>query len=172
MLKLDATGLAHKSEIGGVRVRLADAAAVDAAARELLALPLPAGATRTGLLVAPMIPDGVQLIVGMERDEQFGPAVLVGLGGVLAEVLDDVAIRLAPVPTPAAREMLDELRASALLHGYRGEPAVDLDAVCRLIVAVGQLAAERSDIAEIDLNPVIAGPDGATIVDALVVLDG
>ena len=102
VLKLDATGLAHKSEIGGVRVRLADAAAVDAAARELLALPLPAAATRTGLLVAPMIPDGVQLIVGMERDEQFGPAVLVGLGGVLAEVLDDVAIRLAPVPTPGS----------------------------------------------------------------------
>ena len=172
VLKLDAIGLAHKSEIGGVRVRLADADAVDAAARELLAVPLPAAATRTGLLVAPMIPDGVQLIVGMERDEQFGPAVLVGLGGVLAEVLDDVAIRLAPLPTQAAREMLDELRASSLLHGYRGEPAVDLDAVCRLIVAVGQLAIERADIAEIDLNPVIAGPDGATIVDALVVLDG
>jgi len=172
VLKLDATGLAHKSEIGGVRVRLVDADAVDAATQELLAVPLPAAATRTGLLVAPMIPDGVQLIVGMERDEQFGPAVLVGLGGVLAEVLDDVAIRLAPLPTQAAREMLDELRAAALLHGYRGEPAVDLDAVCRLIVAVGQLATERSDIAEIDLNPVIAGPDGATIVDALVVLDG
>ena len=108
----------------------------------------------------------------MERDEQFGPAVLVGLGGILAEVLDDVAIRLAPVPTQAAREMLDELRASALLHGYRGEPAVDLDAVCRLIVALRQLATERADIAEINLNPVIAGPDGATIVDALVVLDG
>ncbi len=172
VLKADATGLAHKSEIGGVRVRLADASAVDEAARELLALPLPAEATRSGLLVAPMISDGVQLIVGMERDEQFGPAVLVGLGGVLAEVLDDVAIRLAPVPGPAAREMLDELRASPLLYGYRGEPAVDLDGVRRLIVAIGQLAVDRTDIAEIDLNPVIAGPDGATIVDALVVLDG
>jgi acetyltransferase len=172
VLKLDATGLAHKSEIGGVRVRLTDAAAVDAAARELLALKLPATATRAGLLVAPMIPDGVQLIVGMERDEQFGPAVLVGLGGVLAEVLDDVAIRLAPLTGLAAREMLDELRASPLLRGYRGEAAVDLDALCKLIVVVGQLGADRSDIAEIDLNPVIAGPDGVTVVDALVVLDG
>ena len=172
MLKLDATGLAHKSEIGGVRVRLVDAAAVDAAARELLALPLPAAATRTGLLVAPMIPDGVQLIVGMERDEQFGPAVLVGLGGVLAEVLDDVAIRLAPVPTAGGPRDARRPSRLPLLHGYRGEPAVDLDALCGLIVAVGQLAIERSDIAEIDLNPVIAGPAGATIVDALVVLDG
>ena len=117
VLKLDATGLAHKSEIGGVRVRLADADAVDAAARELLAVPLPAAATRIGLLVAPMIPDGVQLIVGMERDEQFGPAVLVGLGGVLAEVLDDVAIRLAPVPVAGSPR--DARRASGLRPAAR-----------------------------------------------------
>ena len=98
--------------------------------------------------------------------------VLVGLGGVLTEVLDDVALRPAPFPPSAAREMLDGLRGVPLLLGYRGAPAVNLDAVCELIVAVGRLAVERPEIVELDLNPVIATAAGATIVDALVVLDG
>jgi acyl-CoA synthetase (NDP forming) len=98
--------------------------------------------------------------------------VLVGLGGVLTEVLDDVALRLAPVPSAAAAEMLQGLRGAPLLRSYRGSPAVDLDAIRDLIVAVGRLAADRPDIAEMDLNPVIATTAGVTIVDALVVLDG
>ena len=172
VVKLDAAGHAHKSEIGGVRVGLADAEAVRSAATDLLALHLPDGATIRGLLVAEMIEGSVELIVGVERDEQFGPVVLVGLGGVLTEVLDDVALRLAPVPPGAAREMLDGLRGAPLLLGYRGAPAVNLGTVCDLIVAVGRLAVERPDIVELDLNPVIATEAAATIVDALVVLDG
>src|SRR5262245_49724409 len=172
VVKVDAAGHAHKSEIGGVRVGLADAHAVREAATDLLALELPAGAFRRGVLVAEMIGGGVELIVGMERDEQFGPTVLVGLGGVLTEVLDDVALRLAPVRRAEAGEMLDGLRGAPMLHGFRGRPAVDRDAICDLIVAVGRLAADRPDIVELDLNPVIATAAGATIVDALVVLDG
>ena len=172
VLKLDAAGHAHKSEIGGVRLGLADADAVRAAAADLLALPLPDGATRRGLLVAQLIEGGVELIIGVERDAQFGPTVLVGLGGVLTEVLDDVALRLAPVPPAAAAEMLSGLRGAALLRGYRGSPAVDLDAIRDLIVAVGRLAVDRPDIVELDINPVIATTAGVTIVDALVVLDG
>jgi acyl-CoA synthetase (NDP forming) len=172
VLKLDAAGHAHKSEIGGVRLGLANDDAVRAAATDLLALDLPDGATRRGLLVAQMIESGVELIIGAERDAQFGPTVLVGLGGVLTEVLDDVALRLAPVPVAAAAEMLAGLRGAPLLHGYRGSPAINLDAVCNLIVAVGRLAVGRHDIAELDLNPVIATAAGITIVDALVVLDG
>jgi len=172
VVKVDAAGHAHKSDIGGVRVGLADADAVRAAATDLLALELPTEAVRRGVLVAEMIEGGVELIVGMERDEQFGPTVLVGLGGVLTEVLDDVALRLAPVPRAEAGEMLDGLRGAPLLGGFRGQPAVDRDAVCDLIVAVGRLAAARPEIVELDLNPVIATAAGATIVDALVVLDG
>jgi acyl-CoA synthetase (NDP forming) len=172
VVKLDAAGHAHKSEIGGVRLGLADAVAVRAAAADLLALRLPDGATLRGLLVAPMIEGGVELIIGVERDAQFGPAVVVGLGGVLTEVLDDVALRLAPIPPSVAAEMLDGLRGVPLLHGFRGSPALDLDAVCELIVAIGRLAMTRPDVVELDLNPVIATAAGVTIVDALVVLDG
>jgi acyl-CoA synthetase (NDP forming) len=172
VVKVDAAGHAHKSDIGGVRVGLADANAVRGAATDLLALELPPEAVRHGVLVAEMIGGGVELIVGMERDEQFGPTVIVGLGGVLTEVLDDVALRLAPVPRAEAGAMLDALRGAPLLDGFRGQPAVDRDAVCDLIVAAGRLAAAHPEIVELDLNPVIATATGATIVDALVVLDG
>ena len=172
VLKLDATGQAHKSEIGGVRLGVEDANTVRAAASDLLALEVPDGAEVRGLLVAPMIEGGVELIVGVERDAQFGPVMVVGLGGVLTEVLDDVTLRLAPVPAAAAAEMLAGLRGAPLLRGYRGSEAIAQGALCDLIVAVGRLAVERDDIAELDLNPVIATATGVTIVDALVVLDG
>ena len=96
---------------------------------------------------------------------------MVGLGGVLAEVLDDVAIRLAPVTQPIALEMLDELRGTRLLDGVRGAPLVDREAVADVIVGVAAFAVARQDILEIDLNPVIASTDGAIAVDALVVVD-
>jgi acetate---CoA ligase (ADP-forming) len=172
VLKLDADGVTHKTELGGVRSGLADAPAVRAAADDLLAIRLPDGARVRGVLVQPQAAPGVELIVGLERDAQFGPAVLVGLGGVLAEAIDDVALRLAPVPADEARAMLDELRGASLLRGFRGHPPADLDAIAAVIGAIGDLAATRPDIAELDCNPVIADANGATIVDALVVLDG
>ncbi|MDP9481909.1 MAG: acetate--CoA ligase family protein, partial [Chloroflexota bacterium] len=100
----------------------------------------------------------------------FGPALVVGFGGVLAEVLDDVAIRLAPLGRAGALQMLGSLRGAPLLAGARGRSAVDRDPLADLIVAVGQLAWDRPDIDAIDLNPVIATPDGALAVDGLVVL--
>jgi acetate---CoA ligase (ADP-forming) len=97
--------------------------------------------------------------------------VMVGLGGVLAEALDDVAIRLAPVTHPVALEMLSELRGSAILNGVRGAIGIDRAAVAELIVGVAAFAVDRLDVLEIDLNPVIATADGAVAVDALVVVD-
>jgi acetyltransferase len=94
------------------------------------------------------------------------------LGGVLAEVLDDVAIRLAPVPVEVAMAMLDELRGAALLSGVRGKPPVDRRALARLVADIGRFLIGRPDVIEIDLNPVIATPAGAVAVDALVVVDG
>jgi hypothetical protein len=96
---------------------------------------------------------------------------MVGLGGVLTEVLDDVAIRLAPVPRDEALAMLDELRGARVLHGVRGRAPVDRVAVAELIAGLSRLVMDRPDLVEIDLNPVIASPDGAVAVDALVVLD-
>ncbi len=138
VVKLDAEGLAHKSDVGGVRLGLADPDAVALAAAELLELGRRAGFDVRGVVVEPMAAPGLELIVGMTRDPLFGPAVLVGLGGVYAEILDDVAIRLAPVGHEAALEMLESLRGAALLAGARGRSPIDRAAIAELIVAVGR----------------------------------
>lgn len=171
-LKIDAIGLAHKSDLGLVRLGLAGDTAVRAAADDLVRIATGHGLVPRGFLVEPMAEPGVELIVGLHRDAQFGPAVVVGLGGIFTEVLDDVAIRLAPVTHDAALAMLDDLRGRRILDGVRGRPAVDRAAVAELIVALARLGADRPDIVEVDLNPVIATPHGAVAVDALVVLEG
>ena len=168
VVKIDAEGLAHKSDIGGVRAGLHDPDAVRAAARELLQLPVPAGARRRCLLVAPHL-DGPELIVGGRRDASFGPIVLVGLGGVLAEAIDDVAVRLAPIDPDEAAEMLDELRGRKILDGIRGRPGIDRAAVTATIVALGRALVDDPSLIEVDLNPLISGPATTAAVDALVV---
>jgi acetate---CoA ligase (ADP-forming) len=170
-LKLDVEGLAHKSDIGGVALDLTDEPSLLTAAERLLAAARATGLRIRGLLVQPMAPAGQEILVGMRRDPLFGPAVVVGLGGILAEALDDVAVSLAPVDDRHARSMLDRLRGGRLLESVRGRPGVDRDALARMIVAVGRLGVDRPDILEVDLNPVIAGPTGALAVDALVVLE-
>jgi acyl-CoA synthetase (NDP forming) len=171
VLKIDAPDLAHKTEYGLLRLGLQGDDAVRSAAEGLLADARRQAIDARGLLVEPMAEDGVELIVGARRDPSFGPLVMVGLGGVLAEVVDDVAIRLAPVTHDIAHEMLAGLRGSAILGGTRGGTAVDREAVAELIVGVATFALERPDVLEIDLNPVIATADGAIAVDALVVVD-
>jgi acyl-CoA synthetase (NDP forming) len=169
-LKLDAADLAHKSDLGLVALGLVGDDAIRDAAHDLLAAGRRHGLDTRGLLVEPMADPGVELIVGMRRDPSFGPAVMVGLGGVLTEVLDDVAIRLAPITTAEAGTMLADLRGARILDGVRGRPAIDKPAVADLLAALSRLAIERPDIDEVDLNPVIASPDGVVAVDALVVL--
>ncbi len=171
VLKLDATGLAHKSDIGGVRLDLRGGDAVRAAANELLDLGASRGLAVRGLLVEPMAKPGLELILGMRRDAQFGPVVLVGLGGTLAEVLDDVSIRLAPVDDEAANAMLDDLRGRRLFEGVRGRPPIDRAAVASILVNLGRLGIDHPEIVEIDLNPVLATSDGAIAVDALVIVE-
>ncbi|MEX2011364.1 MAG: acetate--CoA ligase family protein [Chloroflexota bacterium] len=169
VLKVDAEGLPHKWDAGAVRVGLADAPAVRKAATELLALELPAAATRHGLTVQRQAAPGIELIIGVRRDPQFGPVVLFGFGGILAEALDDVAIRLAPLRPADALEMVGSLRAARLLAGFRGAPPVDMAAVAALVVRLARAAVEQRDWLEVDLNPVISGPAGPIIVDALIV---
>lgn len=168
VLKVDAVGLAHKSDAGAVRIGLVDEAAVLAAATDLLALQLPPDVVRRGLLVSRHV-SGPELILGGRRDPTFGPIVIVGLGGILAEVLDDVAIRLAPLAADDAAAMLDELRGRAVLDGARGRPGINHSAVVDAIVRLGGLLAGDSSILEVDANPLISGPDGTVVVDALVV---
>lgn len=170
-LKLDATGLAHKSDIGGVVMGLEGDGAVGDAAGRLFELGRQRGLPVRGVLVQPMAAPGLELLLGVRRDPQFGPVVVAGLGGTLAEVLDDVAIRLAPIDAAEGDSMLDDLRGARLLGGVRGGVAVDRAAVASIIVALGRLAMERPEILEVDLNPVVATSSGAVAVDALVVLE-
>jgi acyl-CoA synthetase (NDP forming) len=168
-LKLDAEGLAHKSEAGGIRLGIGDEAAIRTAVVELRAAASRAGIPLRGLLVEPMAAAGVELIVGGRRDPIVGPVVLVGLGGELAEVLDDVAVMLAPVGRDVVVRRLERLRGAALLHGTRGRPGVDTDGLASLVSRLAGLLADDTSLLEVDLNPVIAGPDGVVAVDALVV---
>jgi len=156
--------LEHKTEAGAVKLDLRDAAAVRAACAAMTA-------ARNGFLVQPMLKGGVELVVGIKRDPQIGPVLLVGMGGVLVEVLRDTALALAPVGRAEARRMLESLRGFKLLQGYRGAPAADLDAVCDTIARVSEFAADfAAEVEEIDVNPLLARPDGAVALDALIVL--
>jgi acyl-CoA synthetase (NDP forming) len=153
----------HKSDAGGVRLGLEDAAAVRAAAAELLALD-----DEARVLVQPMAA-GTELVVGALRDPALGPVVMVGFGGVLVEVLRDVAFRLAPVTEREAIEAIESLRGFPLLTGVRGRPAADVRAVAATVVAASQLIACVPQVDELDLNPVLAGPAGALAVDVRIV---
>ena len=130
-------------------------------------------AAKEGFLVQPLLTGGVELVVGVKRDPQVGPVLLVGLGGVLVEIMRDTALALAPVGLAEARRMLEGLKGFKLLQGYRGTPAADLDSVCDAIARVSEFAADHADqIEEIDVNPLLARPDGAIALDALIVLRG
>ncbi len=124
----------------------------------------------TGAIVQRMNGSGVEIIIGAVRHHDFGPLIMVGMGGVAAELLADHAFRIPPVTHSDAAEMIRELRGFPLLSGYRGRPAADLDALAAVAVAVGDLLCERDTIAEVDLNPLLATADGAVALDALVTL--
>ena len=157
--KVDHPDLIHKSDAGGVRLRLASADEVARAAAELLGL-----AEGAAVLVQHQH-QGVELLVGGVRDPEFGPMVVTGFGGVLVETQRDVQLAVAPVDAAQARAMLSSLRGAAILGGLRGSPPVHLGFVAETIVAVGDLLMAHSEIAELDLNPVLAGPDGCVAVD-------
>lgn len=167
VVKLSGERIAHKTERGLVRLALGGPEQVEAAAVELLAAATPADGD-VALLVAPMLRATRELIVGLHDDPQFGRCVMVGIGGVLAEAVADVAFRLAPIDATDAQEMLDDLRAVAILGPVRGEPGVDRDAVVKVLLGLSRLATERPDVASVDVNPLLI-VDGAPIaVDALV----
>jgi acetyltransferase len=157
--KVDHPELTHKSDAGGVRLGLTGADAVRAAAADLLAL-----ADGAAVLVQPQH-QGIELLIGGVRDPEFGAMVAAGFGGVLVETQRDVQLAVAPVDTGQATAMLRALRGAAVFGGLRGSPPVDLGPVADLIAAVSELMADNPQIAELDLNPVLAGPDGCTAVD-------
>ena len=170
VLKLCGDAIAHKTERNLVRLGLPDAAAVRAAAGELLALARPDDG-HVQLLVAEQVRGRRELIAGLARDPQFGPCVVLGLGGIFTEALGDVGFAAAPLGTGEALRLIDGLRTQALLGRFRGEPAVDRDALARLLVGLGRLGQERADVRSVDLNPLIVRDGLPVAVDALVEVD-
>ncbi len=168
--KLCGDRITHKTERGLVRLGLTDAAAVAAAAADLLASSTPDDGV-VSVLVAPMLHGARELIAGLSRDPQFGMTVMVGLGGVLAEAVADVSIRLVPMSAIDAREMLDDLSGQALLDGLRGEPALDRDAMESVLLALSNAASDHPEIVSADLNPLIVVGGRPIAVDALVEID-
>jgi len=167
VLKRVAPGVVHKSDAGGVALGLRDGGEVRAAFGRMV------GPGERGFIQR-MAASGMEVIVGAQRDAQFGPLVMFGLGGVYVEALRDVAFRLAPLSEAEAREMVAETAAGRLLAGVRGQPPGDVSAVVRALVGVGQLMADLPQVAEVDLNPLIVGAagEGAWAVDARIVLRG
>jgi acyl-CoA synthetase (NDP forming) len=164
---LKATGRLHKSEGGGVVLSLEDRAEVREAYADLVARLAPPAVSVEAMAD---LAGGVELIVGSVRDPRFGPVLMVGLGGILTEVLGDTACALAPVSAEAARALLLSLRGAPLLLGARGRRPVDLDALAEVVARVSRLAAAHPELAELELNPVLAGADGVLALDARVVL--
>ncbi len=169
VVKLCGDAIAHKTERGLVRLGLGGEAAVRAAATELLAAARPEDGP-VELLIAPMVHGARELIAGLVRDPQFGPCVMFGVGGVLAEALGDVAFRSVPLDAFDADEILDDLATQKLLGPFRGEPAVDRAAVAATLTGLSRLAQERPDVASVDLNPLIVVEGKPVAVDALVEL--
>jgi acyl-CoA synthetase (NDP forming) len=165
--KLCGEGVAHKTERGLVRLGLRGDDEVRAASTALLEAAVPEDGA-VGILVAPMVQGSRELIAGVLRDPQFGPCVMIGVGGVLAEALADVAFRLVPVERVDAEEMLDELAAQPLLGPVRGEPPVDRRAVADVVLALSRLAVENADIVSVDVNPLVVVEGRPVAVDALV----
>jgi len=167
VLKLGGDGIAHKTERGLVRLALADGAAVAEAATDLLAAARPDDG-EVHLLVAPMLRGNRELIAGLHHDEQFGMTVMLGVGGILAEAVADVAFRLVPISRLDAAEMIDDLATQALLGELRGEPAVDREALIDVLVGLSAAAESDPTIAGADLNPLIVVDGRPVAVDALV----
>jgi len=170
--KIVSRDILHKSDVGGVRLGLAGPAAVTAGVDGILAdvRGRAPGATLAGVLVTPMAARGVELILGVTTDPIYGKVMVFGLGGVFVEVVKDVVFRALPLSRADAAEMLGEIRHAEVLDGVRGGAAVNRDAIIDLMMALSGIASAHPDIAEIDLNPVIAGPQGCTIADARILL--
>ena len=174
VLKILSPDIAHKSEVGGVRLALGDAAAVEAAAREMLATVAARapGARVDGFVVQAMAhrPRAHELVCGLSEDATFGPVVLFGAGGTAVEVLDDHAIGLPPLDLMLAREMIGRTRVARLLAGYGDRPPADLEAVAAVLVALSELAVALPNVVELDINPLVADADGVLALDARIVV--
>ncbi len=172
VLKIVSPDVIHKSDVGGVKVNLKSEEEVRDAYKSIISsvkenVP---NARIVGVLVQEFAPSGLELIIGLIRDPQFGPTVMFGLGGIFVEVYKDVSFRVAPLTENDADSMIKEIKAYKLLTGFRGMESVDLEALKDALIKAGQVGLDNDEIAEMDLNPVIAYPNGLKVVDARIIL--
>jgi len=169
VVKLCGASIAHKTERGLVRVGLADRPSVEAAAVAMLGMAQP-GDGEVENLVAEMVGGSRELIAGLVCDPQFGPCVMLGVGGILAEAVADVAFRLVPLSGVDAHDLVDELGTRRLFGEFRGEPAVDRDRLAAVVAGLSTLAGEHPEVVSVDINPLIVAGGVPVAVDALVEL--
>jgi len=165
-LKAIAPGLLHKTEAGAVRLGLKGPGAVRREAQAMTERLRAQGMEPSGFLVQEMVPPGVEMLVGVVHDPHFGPVIACGGGGVQAELIKDVAVRITPLTDRDAAAMPRSLATFPLLQGYRGSPPTDIGSLERLLLRVSALVEDHPELAEMDLNPVVVGPGGAIVVDA------
>lgn len=174
VLKIVSRDILHKTEVGGVRLRLADEAAILAAIAEMGASIRAAGHRVDGWLLEEMAPAGVEMVVGGMRDQRFGPVVMTGFGGILIELLQDIAFAICPVDAIDCDDMLASLRGRAMLEGWRGAPPANMGTLRDVLLRVGGpgglMDTLRAEVAELDINPLIVSPTGAVAADARILL--
>ena len=172
VLKIVSPDISHKSDVGGVKLNLNSEEEVAAAFDEIIAAAQRAepGATVLGVSVHKMAQPGVEVIMGMTKDPQFGPVLMFGLGGVFVEVLKDVAFRIVPLEPRDAGQMIRDIQGFPVLEGFRGQDPADLAALEDMLMRLSTFVEEHPEIQELDLNPIFAYKDGALAVDARIVL--
>ena len=173
VMKVVSPQILHKTDVGGVKVNIETTQDVKKTFDDMYGrLSKKKGVNVKGILLEKMVPKGVELIVGIQNDPQFGPVIMVGLGGIMTEIMKDVAFRMLPITTSDAKSMLAELRGSALLKGFRGADPVDVDSIAKTLVKIGQMGADHADyINSIDFNPVVVYPKSHYVVDAKIILN-
>jgi len=172
VLKISSVDITHKSDAGGVKVNLKNRAEVEAAFDAIMASCRAAcpEAKIEGVAVQGMAERGIEIIMGMIKDLSFGPVVMFGLGGILVEVLKDVAFRIVPIEKMDAEEMIREIQGRKLLEGYRGQDPADIPCLRDMLVKLSDFVGRTPGIEEIDMNPVFAYKTGAAVVDARIIL--
>ncbi|MHA1845878.1 MAG: acetate--CoA ligase family protein [Promethearchaeota archaeon] len=168
VLKLMAEDIVHKSDTGAVKLNLKSKEEVERAYDDLMAIPSKA---EKKISVQKMAKEPItELIIGMTTDQQFGPALMFGIGGILVELLEDVSFRIAPITEYDAREMIHEIKGFPILDGYRGKPKADIDAIVDALLKISDLVVKNEEIYEMDLNPVFIYDKGLICVDARIIL--
>ena len=173
VMKIASPNIVHKSDAGGVKLGLRTTKQVGKAYDQILLAirQKHPEAQIHGVAVQKMARPGVEVIIGVSQDAQFGPVLMFGLGGILVEVLKDVSFRIVPLSRRDAAEMIREIKGYPLLQGYRGQEAVDISYLEELLIKVSNFAGQNPAVKELDLNPVFAYSDGAVVVDARVILE-